>query len=112
MRIAIPTAGNKLCLHFGHCEKFTIYTIANDGKSVSASESHEAPEHQPGLLPGWIAEKKVDLVIAGGMGGRAQDLFKEAGLKVITGAQEDLCENVIKSYLAGTLVTGANACDH
>ncbi len=112
MRIAIPAAGNKLCLHFGHCEKFVIYTIDKDGKNICSSESHEAPEHQPGLLPGWIAEKKVDLVIAGGMGSRAQDLFKAAGLKIITGAQEELCDNVVKAYLDGNLVTGANACDH
>jgi predicted Fe-Mo cluster-binding NifX family protein len=59
-----------------------------------------------------LAEKGVSLVIAGGMGGRAQQLFTDAGVTVIVGASSAAPESVVMEYLAGSLVTGANVCDH
>ncbi|MCK4818475.1 chromosome partitioning protein ParA, partial [bacterium] len=55
---------------------------------------------------------QVNLIIAGGMGSRAQMLFEQYGMEVLVGAQVDTPEKVIDSYLNGTLETGANICDH
>ena len=52
------------------------------------------------------------MIIAGGMGQRAQELFAEAGVKVVVGAQPDDPEKVVMSYLNGDLQTGDNVCDH
>ena len=68
--------------------------------------------HEPGLLPRWLAEKGVTQIIAGGMGARAQQLFAERGIQVVTGAPADDPETLVKAFLSGTLVTGENACDH
>jgi predicted Fe-Mo cluster-binding NifX family protein len=54
----------------------------------------------------------VNLIIAGGMGVRAQDLFKEYGIKVLVGAPANAPEELVASYLNGTLKTGENVCDH
>jgi len=54
----------------------------------------------------------VNVIIAGGMGQRAQDLFVMQEIKVIVGAPSDEPEALVKKYLAGTLVTGGNVCDH
>lgn len=112
IRIAIPTAEGKLCQHFGHCQQFALIDVDTAGKSIVATTMETPPPHEPGLLPKWIAERNVKLVIAGGMGARAQSLFTEAGVKVIVGAQSDTHENVIASYLSGNLTTGTNTCDH
>jgi predicted Fe-Mo cluster-binding NifX family protein len=46
------------------------------------------------------------------MGSRAQQLFAEQGVKVVTGAPAAEPETVVRQYLADTLVTGENVCDH
>lgn len=110
MKIAIPTAQGKLAMHFGHCETFTLITVENN--SINSSEDLQAPPHEPGLLPRWLAEKNVDLIIAGGMGQRAQQLFADQGIKVVVGAPSESSEILVNSYLEGKLTTGINLCDH
>jgi len=112
MRVAIPVCEGVLSMHFGHCEKFALVDVDQDLKAIVGTTAVDSPPHQPGLLPGWLAERGVNLVIAGGMGGRAQQLFSEAGVKVIVGAPSVEPESVVMQYLAGSLVTGANVCDH
>jgi ATP-binding protein involved in chromosome partitioning len=111
MRFAVPTNDKKLCAHFGHCEAFAL--IDADGEGKLGDESYVIPPpHEPGLLPPWIAQQGVNCVIAGGMGARAQQLFAEQGVKVVTGAQGENPREVVENYLKGTLLTGANTCDH
>ncbi len=111
MKFAVPTNDGKLCMHFGHCEAFALFDIDADGTIINETYV-TPPPHEPGILPPWLAQQGVRFVIAGGMGSRAQQLFAEQGVKVITGAQEADPRMAIESYLKGTLVTGANTCDH
>jgi Mrp family chromosome partitioning ATPase/predicted Fe-Mo cluster-binding NifX family protein len=107
---AIPLAEGRLCSHFGHCEQFALIETENgqiQGKSV-----HTPPPHEPGVLPKWLHEMGANVIIAGGMGSRAQGLFTENGIKVVTGAQADTPESLVHQYLTERLVTGANVCDH
>ncbi len=112
MKIAIPTANGMLCPHFGHCENFTFIEVEKDEKSIGSIMTSQPPPHEPGVLPRWLSEQKVDVVIAGGMGQRAQQLFAQAGIKVIVGVEEGSPEAVVMKYLSGNLSTGANLCDH
>ena len=112
MRFAIPLADGKLAVHFGHCASFALLDVAPDGKSIMMREDVEAPPHQPGLLPPWLAQRGVKRIIAGGMGQRAQALFAEHGIEVIVGAPVEAPEKLVERCLAGTLSVGDNACDH
>ena len=112
MRIAIPLAEGKLAMHFGHCERFAMVDIDQVEKKILKREDIEAPPHQPGLLPPWLAERGANMIIAGGMGQRAQGLFAQQGMQVVLGAPADTPEKVVSDYLAGTLIVGANVCDH
>jgi Mrp family chromosome partitioning ATPase/predicted Fe-Mo cluster-binding NifX family protein len=113
-KIAVPVSGGKLSAHFGHCEQFVIFAArGGPGKAeVEAVGALEAPPHKPGLLPAWLNERGVDVVIAGGMGSRAQGLFSQAGIEVVVGASGDDPRNIAQSYVNGTLEAGENACDH
>ena len=75
MKIAIPLTENILCAHFGLSEQFGIYAI-EDNKIIDTNLL-VPPPHQPGVLPKWLQEQGVDVIIASGMGGRAQDLFNQ-----------------------------------
>ena len=107
---AIPLANGKLCAHFGHCEQFALIETT-DGEIVRQF-TLTPPPHEPGVLPRWLSEQGSDVIIAGGMGARAQGLFGENGIKVITGAPADTPEALVRRYLSGSLVTGQNLCDH
>jgi len=115
-RIAVPVTGGKLSAHFGHCEEFVIFspkeTSGGTAVEAEAVDVLEAPPHQPGLLPAWLNERGVNMVIAGGMGSRAQELFSQAGIEVMVGAASTDPKEIVQSYLDGTLVAGQNVCDH
>ncbi|MBT3278530.1 MAG: P-loop NTPase [Phycisphaerales bacterium] len=112
MKIAIPTAQGELCMHFGHCEQFTMIEVDPTTKSVLSTEMLTPPPHEPGVLPRWLSEQGANLIIAGGMGQRAQGLFVKNGINVIVGAPGKSPEVLALSYLNNTLESGANACDH
>ena len=112
MRIAIPIVDERLSMHFGHCEKFAIVDVDSEAKSVLDTRYLVPPAHEPGVLPRWLREQGANLIIAGGMGSRAQGLFAEAGIDVVVGAPQGEPESLVRAYLNETLPTGLNVCDH
>jgi predicted Fe-Mo cluster-binding NifX family protein len=112
MRLAIPVIEGKLSLHFGHCDQFAIVDVDAAAERISQVTMGTAPAHEPGALPRWLNERGVNVVIAGGMGRRAQMLLAENGIDVVIGAPAQSAEAVANAYLQGTLQTGANICDH
>jgi ATP-binding protein involved in chromosome partitioning len=112
MKIAIPLAAGRLCMHFGHCEQFALVDVAeNDGKAMK-TVLVTPPPHEPGLLPRWLHEQGATLVIAGGMGQRAQQLFAQNSVNVIVGASAETPETLVHGYLNGSLPCDGNACNH
>ena len=112
MKIAIPCAEGELCMHFGHCEQFALVDVADkDGKAMQTTLL-TPPAHEPGLLPRWLHEQGAGVVIAGGMGQRAQQIFVQNGIKVVVGAPAETPEVLAAAYMDGTLESGQNACDH
>ncbi len=112
MRIAIPMAEGRLSMHFGHCEQFALLDVDLQTGTIVGRKDVVPPPHEPGLLPPWLAERGVNLVISGGMGQRAQQLFAAQNIRVLVGASSGTPEHVVGEYLAGTLQVGDNVCDH
>jgi len=106
-KVAIASEGSSVCDHFGHCEGFTIYST-EAGKIVQ-QEYLPNPGHKPGLLPNLLNDNGVHVVIAGGMGGGAIDIFNEKGIDVITGARGPL-DQTIEQYLDGKLLSTGSVC--
>ena len=69
MKIAVAAMGNTVSGHFGHCEDFLIFDTA-DG-AITGEERVPNPGHRPGFLPNFLADRGVEVIIAGGMGGGA-----------------------------------------
>ena len=112
MRYAVPVTENKVAAHFGHCQYFALFDVEDSRKEILSKSMVAAPEHEPGLLPRWLAEEGVSVVIAGGMGSRAQDIFRQNNIQVIVGASETDPEKAVIGYLQGNLSAGNNLCDH
>ena len=112
MRYAVPVNGGVVSPHFGHCEHFALIDANEKSQKIIKKELVPSPGHQPGLLPEWLAEQGVSVVIAGGMGSRAQSLFQQNRIQVIIGAMESDPEKAVLSHLSGSLATEDNICDH
>ena len=112
MRIALPVNGGIVSPHFGHCEQFALIDVDEAAKAITNKEFVNSPAHQPGLLPAWLAQQDVSVVLAGGMGARAQEIFIDNGINVVVGVMESDPEKAVLDYLNGALSTGGNICDH
>ena len=109
MKIAVTYENGQVFQHFGHTEQFKVYEV-EDGKVVSSQvvgsdgSGHEA-------LAVLLADKAVDVLICGGIGGGAQAALQEQGIELCAGASGD-ADAAVEAYLRGELInTGAN-CDH
>ena len=108
--IAVPSSNGLLDEHFGHCRQFALLSVEDD-KIISESII-DAPPHEPGLLPKFLAEKGVTDVIAGGMGNRAIQLFNQHQVNVFVGAPKQTPKEITNGFLNGSLKFSANYCDH
>ncbi len=109
MKIAIATENGHVSAHFGRCASYTLVDIEN-GEVVERTVIPN-PGHSPGFLPGYLSEKGVEVIIAGGMGPRARGLFAEKNIQTITGVQGKVDE-VIEKYVRQELEVGQDLCDH
>jgi len=112
MKIAIPLANGRLSMHFGHGEQFAFVEVDEATKEVGETELLSPPGYEPGVLPRWLHEQGATVIIAGGMGQRAQQLFVQSGITVVLGASADTPDKIVSAYLDGALQTGDNICDH
>jgi predicted Fe-Mo cluster-binding NifX family protein len=109
MKIAIATDENQVSGHFGGCGSFSIFDI--EDSEIIEKTVVAPPPHQPGALPKFLNEKKVNCVVAGGMGQRAQSIFKAKNIETYVGISGTV-DDVIQLYLEGKLVPGDSLCNH
>lgn len=107
MKIAVASEGKMVTEHFGHCENFNIFEVEDN--KVIKTESIANPGHKPGFLPNFLNDIGVKVIISGGMGGGAIEIFNEKGIEVITGASGSAAEAVDK-YVNGKLKSTGSVC--
>jgi len=112
MKIAIPLAAGRLAMHFGHCEQFAFFDVDEKDTDPGSPTLAEPPGYEPGVLPRWLKENGVNLIIAGAIGQRAQQFFEQFGMSVLVGAPTAEPAEIVAAYLSGDLQTGQNICDH
>jgi predicted Fe-Mo cluster-binding NifX family protein len=107
MKIAVASEGKMITEHFGHCEGFNLFEAENN--HIINQEFIPNPGHRPGFLPVFLNEKGANVIISGGMGGGAIEIFNENGIEVITGATGE-AEVAANSYLQGKLKSTGSVC--
>lgn len=109
MRLAISTENNMVAAHFGRCPQYTLVDIEN-GEEVRR-EIVDNPGHAPGAIPEFLNGKGCDVIIAGGMGRRAQQFFREYEIDWMIGVRGEI-NSVIDDFLSGRLEVGESTCEH
>lgn len=109
MIIAMACDDGLVSNHFGHCKGYLFYHVI-ENSTILSRKYITSPEHRPGYLPLFIKNLGADLIISGGMGITAQELFAESGIKTLIGVQGK-CDDVIARYLNNTIVTNPDTND-
>jgi len=107
MKIAVASDGKAVTEHFGHCELFNIFEVVDN--KIVGEKSVPNPGHRPGFLPLFLYENGVNVIISGGMGGGAIDIFNEKAIEVITGARGGAKE-AAEDYIKGVLQSTGSVC--
>lgn len=107
MRICVACEDTQVAGHFGHCQNYRFFDTEN-GKIVS-EESIPNPGHKPGFLPNYLGDRGAEVIIAGGMGGGAVEIFNERNIEVIVGVQGD-AQTAVETYLRGELKSTGSIC--
>jgi ATP-binding protein involved in chromosome partitioning len=101
----------ELSAHFGRCPYYTLVSVDGDSvKTVKAVSNPHFGNHQPGVMPEFIKSIGANVIIAGGMGPRAIDLFDEMGIEVVTGYAGRVGD-ILTAYLEGK-IKGSAPCAH
>jgi hypothetical protein len=79
--------------------------------ALGGKQVHTPLPREPGALPRWLCEQGVTVIVAGGMGSRAQSLLAENGIRQVVGASSSDPEVLVQALLDGCLTTGGNTCD-
>ncbi|MEW6717467.1 MAG: NifB/NifX family molybdenum-iron cluster-binding protein [Chloroflexota bacterium] len=114
MRIVVSVETNNnldsvVAHHFGRCPYFALVDLENrDVKAVQVIDNPYYGNHQPGQVPGFIKSQNADVMLSGGMGGRAIQFFQQFGIETATGATGTV-RTALESYLGGEL-SGAAPC--
>lgn len=117
MRIAVSIENQKgmdssISFHFGRCPFYAIVKAENDEINLEKIIKNPYYENHggPGQVPEFIRDQDVDVMIAGGMGGRAVSFFQRFDIETVTGAQGTVKE-AVEAYLSGDM-SGTEPCSH
>ena len=115
MKIVVTAENNNgldsmVAQHFGHAPYFILVDVENGEVTATQGIANPFAEaHQPGQIPGFIHEQKANVILSGGMGGRAIQFFEQYGIQASTGASGTI-RQALESYLGGNLKEAA-PCD-
>ena len=107
IKIAVASENEMVTEHFGHCINFNLYETENN--QITKSTSIPNPGHKPGFLPNYLNDLGVNVIISGGMGGGAIDIFNEKGIEVIIGIR-GTAKAAAEKYLNGDLESTGSVC--
>lgn len=111
MKVAVPTQGNMVDEHFGHCEYYTVFTVENN--EIVKSEIMESPQTcgcKSGIAP-ILAEKGITVMLAGGIGMGAINVLNSVGIDVVRGCSGNVNE-VASNWLNGKINDSGETCSH
>ncbi|MBN2150243.1 MAG: NifB/NifX family molybdenum-iron cluster-binding protein [Candidatus Lokiarchaeota archaeon] len=107
MKYAISTDQDMVSAHFGRCPAYTMLVV-EDRKLVSRSEVPN-PGHETGYIPNFLRDQGINVIIAGGMGWRAQEMFSQYKIQPILGVAGKI-DDVVQQILDGNLQGGESTC--
>jgi len=110
MKVAIPMAAGRFSEHFGGAEAFGLFEVDESRQTIVSKTIAQAPPHERGAFPVWLREQGASVILVGGMGPRAVQMFEHFGIQVVAGVTGGDPEAVVQAFLSGTLSTSGELC--
>lgn len=110
MKIALPTRGNEVDDHFGHCEAYTVFSI-DENKNIISSEIIPSPQGCgcKSNIAAILKQKGVSVMLVGNMGNGALNVLMSHGIEVYRGNKGDI-HKLTKAFLYGNVVDSDEGC--
>jgi len=110
MKIALPSEGQQVGSHFGHCQCFTVFTVDDENKIVSEETLTPPPGCgcKSNVVP-ELANMGVSVMLAGNMGGGAVNVLSSHGINVVRGCAGSVRE-VAEAWLAREIEDSGASC--
>ena len=112
MKIAIPTKGNSVDSHFGHCEAYTVFST-DEKKKIIDTEILPSPQGCgcKSNIAAVLQQKGVSIMLAGNMGNGALNVLTSHGIEVYRGCSGDV-RKVAEGFLEGQIDDSGEGCHH
>ena len=112
MKVAIPTRGNVVDDHFGHCEAYTVFTV-DENRKIANAEMLPSPQGCgcKSNIAAILQQKGVSVMLAGNMGDGALNVLKNCGIEVYRGCTGDV-RQVAEAFLQGKINDSGEGCSH
>jgi predicted Fe-Mo cluster-binding NifX family protein len=112
MKVAVPTRGNAVDDHFGHCEAYTVFTI-DDNKKIVSSEILPSPQGCgcKSNIASVLQEMGVTVMLAGNMGNGALNVLMSHGIEVYRGNSGDV-RKLTEAFLQDNVSDSGEGCHH
>mgnify|MGYP001146656275 CR=1 FL=1 len=110
MKIAVPTRGERIDHHFGHCEVFTVFSV-DDQKNITHIDLVPSPNGCgcKSNIASVLRAEGVELMLAGNMGAGAVNTLQNQSIQVVRGCQGNARVNV-EAYLKGEVLDSGESC--
>jgi predicted Fe-Mo cluster-binding NifX family protein len=110
MKIAVPTRGNVVDDHFGHCEMYTVFNV-DENKKIISSAILPSPQGCgcKSNIASVLKELGVSVMLAGNMGGGALNVLNNQGIEVYRGCSGDV-RQLTEDFLAGKIGDSGEGC--
>lgn len=104
--IAIPLTAGHPSRFLGGCDRLAIFEVDKRSKKVLYQSVHQAPPHEPGLLPSRLDNLGIDeLLVTGEMSPLAERLLREHGIGVVMSIPPKTREQIVGDYLNGEVTS-------
>jgi len=112
MKVAVPTRGNVVDDHFGHCEVYTVFTV-DANRKIEKSEILPSPQGCgcKSNIASVLKEKGVSVMLAGNMGNGALNVLQSHGIEVYRGCSGDV-RHLTEAFLEGKIGDSSEGCHH
>jgi predicted Fe-Mo cluster-binding NifX family protein len=110
MKVAVPTMGNFVDSHFGHCEMYTVFTL-DERNQITGIEAVPSPQGCgcKSNIASVLQQMGVSVMLAGNMGAGAFNVLTNHGIEVYRGCSGNI-RQVVENYAVGLISDSNVSC--
>ncbi len=112
LKLAVPTRGNIVDSHFGHCESYTIFSV-DENKKIVNTEVMPSPQGCgcKSNIASVLKDNGVTVMLAGNMGDGALNVLNHQGITVYRGCSGDV-RQVAEAFMKDQINDSGEGCHH